>query len=157
MMNTSSVTISNRPRLVLFVDEAADYVTQANLPEYRQALFRLLNQGRKYGVSLMLAVQTPQDLPPEVRNNCAVKVFGAVDDPGDLDYVKYSTGLRSRDLAPLRDRSWKYAFLVRIPGMDPAFCRARDLLTRKGRPLAPRSSGMARILKSLKQLRPVQY
>ena len=154
MMNTAT-TNSDRPRLLLFIDEAADYVTEANLRENRQALFRLLNQGRKYGVGLILAVQTPQGLPPEVNNNCKVKVFGALDDPGDLSYVKYSTGLR-RELDHLQDRSWKHAFVVKIPGKDARFCRARDLLTRKGRPLAPRSPGMTRILKFLNQFRPRQ-
>jgi DNA helicase HerA-like ATPase len=154
MMNTATSN-SDRPRLLLFIDEAADYVTEANLPENRQALFRLLNQGRKYGVGLILAVQTPQGLPPEVNNNCKIKVFGALDDPGDLSYVKYSTGLR-RELDPLRDRSWKYAFVVRIPGRETTFCRARDLLTRRGRPLAPRSPSMTRILRFLNQFRPRQ-
>ncbi|MCJ7761261.1 type IV secretion system DNA-binding domain-containing protein [Candidatus Bathyarchaeota archaeon] len=154
MMNTPTAGISNRPRLVLFIDEAADYVAQANLSEYRQALFRLLNQGRKYGVSLVLAVQTPRGLPPEVSNNCATKIFGAVDDPGDLNYVKHSTGLIQEYLKPLRNRSWKYAFVVRIPGRDATYCKARDLLTRKGRPVAPRSPAMTRILRFLNQFRP---
>ncbi len=155
MMNTAT-SKSDRPRLLLFIDEAADYVTESNLPENRQAMFRLLNQGRKYGVGLILAVQTPKYLPPEVHNNCKIKVFGALDDPGDMNYVRDSTGLRIAELAPLRDRLWNRAFVVRIPGKDVKFCRARDLLTRKGKPLTPRSPGMTRILKSLGQFRPQQ-
>lgn len=156
MMSTASPRTSDRPRLVLFVDEATDFVTEANLPEQRQALFRLLNQGRKYGVGIILSVQTPQGLPPEVSNNCMTKIFGAVNDPGDLAYVTGSTGLVRRDLSALRYRSWKHAFVVSIPGKDAVFCRARKLLTRKGRPLAPRSPGIRRVLKSLNQFRPGQ-
>ncbi|MGB9022844.1 MAG: helicase HerA-like domain-containing protein [Candidatus Bathyarchaeia archaeon] len=154
MMSDTSTQALDRPRLVMFVDEAADYVTEANLPEYRQSLFRLLNQGRKYGVGLVLAVQTPRGLPPEVLNNCAVKIFGAVDEPGDVEGISYSTGLDKNDLAPLQNRSWRYAFVVRIPGAQSCFCKARDLITRKGRPLAPGSSGMIRILKFLHQFIP---
>jgi hypothetical protein len=149
MMNTATGA-SDRPRLLLFIDEAADYLTESNLLENRQALYRLLNQGRKYGVGLILAVQSPKFLPPEVHNNCKIKVFGALDDPGDFNYVRDSTGLRS-ELNPLRDREWNHAFVVRVPGSEARFCRARDLLTRNGKPLAPRSPGMTRILRLLDQ------
>lgn len=151
MMNTPRAN-PNRPRLILFIDEAADYVTQSNLPENRQALFRLLNQGRKYGVGLILATQTPQGLPPEVNTNCKMKAFGAMDDPGDMSYVRRSTGLR--DVSPLRYRQWKHAFAVITPGEQANFCRARNLLTRNGKPVAPRSTGMTRILTQLHQFRP---
>jgi len=153
MMSERSLRTSNNPKLIMFIDEAADYVTKSNRLEHRQSLFRLLNQGRKYGVGLILAIQTPHGLPPEVLNNCAIKMFGAVDDPGDLANVVHSTGLYERELAPLRNRSWKYAFVVRIPGSDARFCKARALLTRKGEPVALGSPGMIGILKRLKQYR----
>ncbi len=153
MMSGKSLRTGNSPKLIMFIDEAADYVTEANRLEHRESLFRLLNQGRKYGVGLILAVQTPRFLPPEVLNNCAIKMFGAVDDPGDLQSVIYSTGLFEKELTPLKNRSWKYAFVVRVPGSDAHFCKARALLTRKGEPVAPGSPGMIRILKLLKQFR----
>jgi len=151
MMNVPAVNLS-RPRLILFIDEAADYVTQSSPPELRQGLFRLLNQGRKYGVGLILAAQTPQGLPPEVTNNCKMKFYGALDDPGDLSLVKRSTGLV--DIFPLRYGSWRHAFLASIPGTKAAYCRAHSLLTRNGKPLALKSSGMERILRLLHQFRP---
>jgi hypothetical protein len=151
MMNVPA-TNPDRPRLILFIDEALVYVTESNPPEHKQALFSLLNEGRKYGVGLVLAVQTPRGLPPEVSNNCKTKFFGALDDPGDLAYVKRSTGLI--DVSPLRFRSWKYAFVVGIPGKTAMFCKANGLLTRNGGPLTLKSRGMARILRFLHQFRP---
>jgi hypothetical protein len=153
MMSGRSLRTGKSPKLVMFIDEAADYVTEANRLEHRESLFRLLNQGRKYGVGLILAVQTPRFLPPEVLNNCAIKMFGAVDDPGDLQSVMYSTGFIEKEVTPLRNRSWNYAFAVRVPGSDPHFCKARALLTRKGEPVAPGSTGIIGILKHLKQYR----
>jgi DNA helicase HerA-like ATPase len=150
MSEMSPMTVGN-PNLVIFIDEAADYVSDTNRFEHRQSLFRLLNQGRKYGVGLILAVQTPRGLPPEVLNNCAVKVFGAIDDPGDLRYVTNVTGQTRGELKHLQDRSWKYAFVASIPGTPKAlFCKSRDLLTRKGKPLPLGSAGMDRILKLLR-------
>jgi hypothetical protein len=153
MMSGKSIKIGTRPRLIMFIDEAADYVTEANRLEHRESLFRLLNQGRKYGVGLILTVQTPRFLPPEVLNNCAIKMFGAVDEPGDLQSVMHSTGLYEKELDPLRNRTWKNAFVVRIPGAQAQFCKARALLSKKGHPLALGSSEMVGILKSLKQFR----
>ena len=153
MMSQRSRRHKNSPNLILFIDEAADYVTESNRFEHRQSLFRLLNQGRKYGVGLVLAVQTPRALAPEVLNNCAIKIFGAVDDPGDLQSVTYSTGLLERELTPIKNRSWKHAFVVRVPGAgDAFFCRARNLLTQKGEPIRLDSSRMISILKLLKQV-----
>lgn len=153
MMSQRLPRHGNRPNLILFIDEAADYVTKSNRLEHRQSLFRLLNQGRKYGVGLILAVQTPRALAPEVLNNCAIKVFGAVDDPGDLQSVMYSTGCVEKELKPIWNRSWKNTFVVRLPGADEAvFCKARNLLTRKGEPIRLDSSRMISIVKLLKHV-----
>lgn len=151
MMSGKSLRTGNSPKLIMFIDEVADYLTEANRIEHRESLFRLLNQGRKYGVGLILTVQTPRFLPAEILNNCAVKMFGAVDDPGDLQSVIHSTGLLETELTHLRTRDWKYAFVARIPGSEARFCKARPLLTQKGEPVAPGSPRMIRILKGIQR------
>lgn len=153
MMSGKSLRTANSPKLIMFIDEVADYVSEANRLEHRESLFRLLNQGRKYGVGVILTVQTPRFLPAEILNNCATKMFGAVDDPGDFQSVTHSTGLPPEALTHLRTRDWKYAFVVRVPGSEPHFCKARALLTQKGEPVALGSPRMIRILEGIRRRR----
>ncbi len=81
---------SETPLLLVF-EEAHKYVPKSNLAKYRasqQAIERVAKEGRKYGVSLLIASQRPSEISETIFSQCNNFIAMRLTNPDDQNYVK---------------------------------------------------------------------
>jgi DNA helicase HerA-like ATPase len=89
---------------VIVLEEAHNYLRpsreseSAGLTLSREAFERIAKEGRKYGLSLIIASQRPSDVSPTVLSQCANFLVHRVQNPEDLDYFKKILPTGSREL-----------------------------------------------------------
>ena len=89
---------------VLVLEEAHNYLRPARHDEpwgvklARDAFERISKEGRKFGLSLMIASQRPSDVSATVLSQCANFLIHRIQNPEDIDYFKKILPLGSRDL-----------------------------------------------------------
>jgi hypothetical protein len=90
-------------RGLLVIDEAKDLVpSSGKRPASADALIRLANQARKYGLGLLFATQAPKSIDHNVIANCATQIYGRASSPAALDVIReqlQSRGAHSVDVA----------------------------------------------------------
>jgi DNA helicase HerA-like ATPase len=64
----------------------------------RDAFERISKEGRKFGLSLIIASQRPSDVSATVLSQCANFLIHRIQNPEDIDYFKKILPLGSRDL-----------------------------------------------------------
>lgn len=146
--------------LVCAVDECHELFQHPKFGKRAEELaVRLIKRGRKYGIILVLATQSPtkDSIPKEVTRNVSSGVAFSVADhvanDGLLGSGKYKQGIRATDLRPKTDRgtsvavgvtdatfelvTWFYIpFEDGIDAVSPVIARAMALLAEAG----PRST-----------------
>ena len=86
-----SKNIANDVPVLLVYEEAHKYVPNSVTAKYRAAresIERIAKEGRKYGVSLMLASQRPSEISETVFSQCNSFVALRLTNPNDQQYVK---------------------------------------------------------------------
>lgn len=89
---------------ILVLEEAHNYLRPARHDETwgvklaRDAFERISKEGRKFGLSLMIASQRPSDVSATVLSQCANFLIHRIQNPEDIDYFKKILPLGSRDL-----------------------------------------------------------
>jgi|AKZA01.1.fsa_nt_gi Predicted ATPase len=89
-LNTDE-TINNDIPILLVYEEAHKYVPKSELSKYRssqKAIERIAKEGRKYGVTLMLASQRPSEISETIFSQCNNFVVMRLTNPNDQNYVK---------------------------------------------------------------------
>lgn len=84
-------TINNDVPLLLVYEEAHKYVPNSDLAKYRaskQSIERIAKEGRKYGISLMLASQRPSEISETIFSQCNNFLALRLTNPSDQSYVK---------------------------------------------------------------------
>jgi len=84
-------TINNDVPLLLVYEEAHKYVPNSDLAKYRaskQSIERIAKEGRKYGVSLLLASQRPSEISETIFAQCNNFLALRLTNPNDQNYVK---------------------------------------------------------------------
>lgn len=84
-------TINNDIPLLLVYEEAHKYVPNSDLARYRaskQSIERIAKEGRKYGVSLLLASQRPSEISETIFAQCNNFLALRLTNPNDQNYVK---------------------------------------------------------------------
>lgn len=135
----SSLEPSDRPSLLVYLDEARDYIPAGSArPPAKMPLIRLFTQGRKYGVACLLCTQSPRSVDYNVFGNCSTKLIGRLESAQDLDRVAewFGSGGTPSWLAG-RKGAEAGSFVGRWPGM-PAALEGRSL---RSRPLFSRHEG----------------
>jgi S-DNA-T family DNA segregation ATPase FtsK/SpoIIIE len=146
--------------LVLAVDECHELFQHKKYGRQAEELaVRLIKRGRKYGIILILATQSPtkDSIPKEITRNISCGVAFAVADhvanDGLLGAGRYRAGIRATELRMKTDRgtcvavgitdeSWELVRTYYVPfedGIDlvsPVIARAMALLAEQGRPAA---------------------
>jgi hypothetical protein len=80
--------MSRNPRLLLYVDEARDYIPAGAIkPASKEPLNRLFRQARKYGVACLICTQSPRKVDFEVFGNCNTKMVGRLGSAQDIEHV----------------------------------------------------------------------
>jgi hypothetical protein len=83
--------INNDVPLLLVYEEAHKYVPNSDLAKYRaskQSIERIAKEGRKYGVSLLLASQRPSEISETIFAQCNNFLALRLTNPNDQNYVK---------------------------------------------------------------------
>ena len=79
---------NGRPNLLVYLDEARDYIPAGTLkPPAKLPLIRLFTQGRKYGVACLLCTQSPRSVDYNVFGNCSTKLIGRLESVQDQETV----------------------------------------------------------------------
>ena len=109
----------NRLPTFLFIDECQNFVSQA--------LVKTLRQARKYGLHLILANQSTDDLgmiKDSVLGNTSVKFIGSVQSSDTLSTLSSATGASTEKLSGLRD----FNFFVKTRDSDGRVFKPYDIL-----------------------------
>ncbi len=83
--------INNDVPILLVYEEAHKYVPNSDLAKYRaskQSIERIAKEGRKYGVSLLLASQRPSEISETIFSQCNNFLALRLTNPNDQNYVK---------------------------------------------------------------------
>ncbi|WP_270488359.1 ATP-binding protein [Butyricimonas synergistica] len=83
--------INNDIPILLVYEEAHKYVPNSDLYKYRaskQSIERIAKEGRKYGVSLLLASQRPSEISETIFSQCNNFIAMRLTNPNDQNYVK---------------------------------------------------------------------
>ena len=83
--------LNNDIPLLLVYEEAHKYVPKSDLAKYKaskESIERIAKEGRKYGVSLLLASQRPSEISETIFSQCNNFLALRLTNPSDQDYVK---------------------------------------------------------------------
>jgi DNA helicase HerA-like ATPase len=89
---------------VLILEEAHNYLKprrdneSLGLQLSRETFERIAKEGRKFGLSLIMASQRPSDVSPTVLSQCANFIVHRIQNPDDIDFFKRILPSASRDL-----------------------------------------------------------
>ncbi|WP_319503174.1 anti-phage-associated helicase HerA [uncultured Draconibacterium sp.] len=89
--NDPEEKINNDIPLLLVYEEAHKYVPTSDLVKYRaskNSIERIAKEGRKYGVTLLLASQRPSEISETIFSQCNNFVAMRLTNPNDQNYVK---------------------------------------------------------------------
>jgi DNA helicase HerA-like ATPase len=83
--------INNDVPILMVYEEAHKYVPKSELSKYRaskNSIERIAKEGRKYGVTLMLASQRPSEISETIFSQCNNFIAMRLTNPNDQNYVK---------------------------------------------------------------------
>lgn len=83
--------VNNDVPLLLVYEEAHKYVPTSDLSKYRaskNSIERIAKEGRKYGVTLLLASQRPSEISETIFSQCNNFIAMRLTNPNDQSYVK---------------------------------------------------------------------
>ncbi|WPK51618.1 ATP-binding protein [Vibrio fluvialis] len=84
-------TVNNDVPILLVYEEAHKYVPNSELSKYRSSktsIERIAKEGRKYGVTLLLASQRPSEISETIFSQCNNFIAMRLTNPVDQGYVK---------------------------------------------------------------------
>ena len=86
-----SEIINNDIPLLLVYEEAHKYAPNSDLSKYKaskQSIERIAKEGRKYGITLLLASQRPSEISETIFSQCNNFIAMRLTNPNDQNYVK---------------------------------------------------------------------
>lgn len=84
-------TLNNDTPFLLVYEEAHKYVPNSELTKYRaskESIERIAKEGRKYGITLLLASQRPSEISETIFSQCNNFITMRLTNPNDQNYVK---------------------------------------------------------------------
>lgn len=90
-MKVPGEKVNNDVPLLLVYEEAHKYVPNSDLSKYRasrESIERIAKEGRKYGVSLLLASQRPSEISETIFSQCSNFIAMRLTNPNDQSYVR---------------------------------------------------------------------
>lgn len=89
--NNPNEKVNNDVPILLVYEEAHKYVPNSELSKYRASktsIERIAKEGRKYGVTLLLASQRPSEISETIFSQCSNFIAMRLTNPVDQGYVK---------------------------------------------------------------------
>lgn len=90
-LETPPESINNDTPFLLVYEEAHKYVPNSDLSKYRasrESIERIAKEGRKYGITLLLASQRPSEISETIFSQCNNFITMRLTNPNDQNYVK---------------------------------------------------------------------
>lgn len=84
---TKRMSAGSKFKVSLFIDEAHRYLPQNEFDMSENGFFQLLREGRKYGVSLVLATQSPLDISPKLLSQMSNFIIHRTSILDELEYL----------------------------------------------------------------------
>lgn len=84
-------TLNNDTPFLLVYEEAHKYAPKSDLSKYsasKESIERIAKEGRKYGITLMLASQRPSEISETIFSQCNNFITMRLTNPTDQNYVK---------------------------------------------------------------------
>lgn len=85
-----NTTTNNNTPFLLVYEEAHKYAPKSDLVKYRsalQAIERIAKEGRKYGITLLLATQRPSEISETIFSQCSNFIAMRLTNPNDQSYI----------------------------------------------------------------------
>lgn len=127
--------------MLLVLEEAHRYVPAQRTEQASRsstAFERVAKEGRKFGVSLLVASQRPSELSRTVLSQCGTMIAHRVVNPDDQELIRHATPFASRDLLKqLSGLATQHAIVLGEATQVPAYVRVREVRN------APRGSDPA--------------
>ena len=85
-----NTTTNNNTPFLLVYEEAHKYAPKSDLVKYRsalQAIERIAKEGRKYGITLLLATQRPSEISETIFSHCSNFIAMRLTNPNDQNYI----------------------------------------------------------------------
>jgi len=124
--------------MLLVLEEAHRYIPAVPSDQSTRssiAFERIAKEGRKFGVSLMVASQRPSELSRTVMSQCGSLIAHRVVNPDDQELIRHATPFASRDLLKqLAGLATQHAIVLGEATPVPVYVRIRDVAN------APRGS-----------------
>jgi len=95
----------------LFIDEIAPYIPPVRKPACKESLDLLFRQGRKYGVSCLIATQSPGDIDYKAIGQFSTFTLGTLNTKQDIEKVK-------RRLESISPKEVDY-IVKKLPALQP--------------------------------------
>lgn len=86
----NTTTTNNNTPFLLVYEEAHKYAPKSDLVKYRsalQAIERIAKEGRKYGITLLLATQRPSEISETIFSQCSNFIAMRLTNPNDQNYI----------------------------------------------------------------------
>lgn len=115
--------------VLLVLEEAHRYVPAATSDQRSAVVFeRIAKEGRKFGISLMLASQRPSELSPTVLAQCGTLVAHRIVSEADQAIVRHATPFAARDvIRQLPGLATQHAVVVGEAIAAPALVRVANI------------------------------
>jgi DNA helicase HerA-like ATPase len=116
--------------VLLVLEEAHRYVPPASATAQRtsEVFERIAKEGRKFGVSILLASQRPSELSPTVLAQCGTLIAHRIVSSEDQDIIRHATPFASREiLRQLPGLATQHAIVVGDAVPAPTYVRVRDV------------------------------
>lgn len=115
--------------VLLVLEEAHRYVPASSSDQRSAVIFeRIAKEGRKFGISLMLASQRPSELSPTVLAQCGTLVAHRIVSEADQAIVRHATPFAARDvIRQLPGLATQHAVVVGEAIAAPALVRVANV------------------------------
>lgn len=126
---------SQKPQALFYIDEAAPYLPPVRKPACKASLMLLLRQARKYGVSCLLATQSPGDLDYKALGQIGTWMLGRMRTPQEAAKVEPALSAQPGvDSQAIIDRLPSFGvgeFIISSPDNypEPEECQVRWLVS----------------------------
>ena len=121
-----------RPRgslpILIVLEEAHRYIPHSSETRARSVFERIAKEGRKFGLSLVLASQRPSELARTVLAQCGTLIAHRTVNPEDQDLIRHATPFANREvLRQLPGLATQHAIVLGESAPVPSYVRIRTV------------------------------
>ena len=114
--------------VLMVLEEAHRYIPQREETRARSLFERVAREGRKFGLSLMVASQRPSELARTVLAQCGTLIAHRTVNPDDQDLIRHATPFANREiLNQLPGLATQHAIVLGEAAPVPSYVRIRDV------------------------------